>query len=317
MAEPLPVRADARPMLSVEHVAKRFGALQAVSDLTLSLQAGEILGFVGPNGAGKTTALRILGGLIKADAGVGQVMGYDLMASPRAIAARVGYMPQRLALYGDLTAAENLRFRAEVYGHARPAAAVEAAISDFDLGPFRKVQARRLSGGWARRLQLAAALIHRPSLALLDEPTAGLDADSRQDVWRRIHALAHAGGAVLVNTHDLAEAERCSIVALFSAGRVVALGDPERLTSDAPFAVMLGGGVDIGVLFERFKRHAGVIAAYPEGHRLRLLIRPGARADVRAALVAVGATAQDAQKRLEDAAFVLVQDKEASTWAAG
>jgi ABC-type multidrug transport system ATPase subunit len=302
-------------VFEVRGVGKRFGSRFVVSDLTLSLHPGEVLGFVGPNGAGKTTTLRILAGLLKADTGGGQVLGHDLMEDRRLVGASVGYMPQRLALYAELTVAENLRFRADVYGLAPPKRAVDAAIEDFDLGPFRAVQAGRLSGGWARRLQLAAALIHRPSLVLLDEPTAGLDADSRQDVWRRIQEIAHAGGSVVINTHDLAEAERCATVALFSAGKVVALGDPARLTRQAPFEAFLVGGVEVRDLLARFKAAPGVIASYPEGHRLRLLARPGACAALRAEVAAFGASLEETPKRLEDAAFVLVHDPEAKTWA--
>ncbi|MDR3512850.1 MAG: ABC transporter ATP-binding protein [Caulobacteraceae bacterium] len=315
MVEPgAPAPASDAPVLDVRGVGKRFGARYVVSDLTLALHPGEVLGFVGPNGAGKTTSLRILAGLLKADQGAGQVLGRDLMGDRRAVAASVGYMPQRLALYGELTVAENLRFRADVYGLASPRAAVEAAIDDFDLGPYRKLKAGRLSGGWARRLQLAAALIHRPSLVLLDEPTAGLDAESKQDVWRRILEIAHDGGSVVINTHDLAEAERCTTVALFSAGRVLARGDPARLVLHAPFEAMVIAGGDVRALLARFETAPGVIAASPEGHGLRLLVRPGAGEAIRAEAAAVGARAEDTRKRLEDAAFVLVHDPEAKSW---
>ncbi len=305
----------AASVLAVHGVGKRFGSRFVVQDLSLSLHPGEVLGFVGPNGAGKTTSLRILAGLIKADTGGGKVLGHDLMGDRRIVGASVGYMPQRLALYGELTVAENLRFRAEVYGMAQPVAAVAAAIDDFELGDYRNQRAGRLSGGWARRLQLAAALIHRPSLVLLDEPTAGLDADSRQDVWRRIQDIAYAGGSVVINTHDLAEAERCTTVALFSAGRVLAIGDPARLTQKAPFDALLAGGPPIRDLFDRFRSEKGVIAAYPEGHRLRLLVRPGASEAIRREASAFGADIDTVPKRLEDAAFVLVHDPEAKSWS--
>ena len=302
------------PVLEARGVGKRFGQRFVVSDLTLALHSGEVLGFVGPNGAGKTTALRILAGLLKADVGGGQVLGRDLMGDRRAVGALVGYMPQRLALYGELSVAENLRFRADVYGLASPKAAVEAAMEDFDLTPFAKLQAGRLSGGWARRLQLAAAMIHRPSLVLLDEPTAGLDADSKQDVWRRILDIAHRGGSVVINTHDLGEAERCTSVALFSAGRVLARGDPARLVRRAPFEALLVVGGDVRDLMARFEGAAGVIAASPEGHGLRLLVRPDACAAIEAAARAAGARLEDTHKRLEDAALVLTHDPEAKSW---
>ena len=130
------------------------------------------------------------------------------------ICERAGYMSQALSLYADLSVFENLRFRAQVYGLNSPRAAAEAAIVEFELAEFARIAAGRLSGGWARRLQLAAALIHSPRLVFLDEPTAGLDAAARHDVWRRIGSLAAAGAGVIVSTHDLAEAERCSYAVL-------------------------------------------------------------------------------------------------------
>jgi ABC-2 type transport system ATP-binding protein len=295
-------------IVSVRGLAKRFGHRSAIVDVSLALTPGEVLGFVGPNGAGKTTTLRILAGLLRADSGQGQVLGHDIMASGRAVGRLVGYMPQRLALYGELSVAENLRFRAEVYELSDPKRAVVAAIEDFDLGPFRTQRASSLSGGWARRLQLAAALIHRPSLILLDEPTAGLDAESRQDVWRRIAGLAARGDSVIINTHDLAEAEQCGRVALFSRGRVLALGDPHILAEAAPFKAVLLGGGDAHRAAHLFDAMDGVMATYVQGQRLRVLMRPGDLVMVRARAQAAGLQAEDTSKRLEDAAFVLVRE---------
>jgi len=216
-------------------------------------------------------------------------------------------VPQRLALYGDLSVLENLRFRAEVYELRDPGRAAADALEDFELGPFRRQRASSLSGGWARRLQLAAALIHKPSLALLDEPTTGLDAESRQDVWRRIAAIAARGGSVVINTHDLADAEQCSRVALFSRGRVLAEGEPRALAESAPFEAVLVGGGDAHPIAHQFDAMDAVLATYVQGRRLRVLIRPGARAAVDARAGAAGLTVEPTQNRLEDAAYVLVR----------
>jgi ABC-2 type transport system ATP-binding protein len=295
-------------ILSVRGLAKRFGGRAAVVDVSLDLTAGEVVGFVGPNGAGKTTTLRILAGLLRADAGSGHVLGHDVMAAGRSVGRLVGYMPQRLALYPDLTVAENLRFRASVYELANPGLAAAAAIEDFDLAPFRGQQAAKLSGGWARRLQLAAALIHRPALALLDEPTAGLDTESRQDVWRRIARLASQGGSVIINTHDLADAEQCTRVALFSGGRVLALGEPRTLAATAPFEAVLVEGGDAHNAAHLFDDRPGVVATYVEGRRLRVLFRPEAKADVLGRARAAGHGVEMSPTRLEDTAFVLAKE---------
>jgi len=292
-------------VLAVRSLSKRFGATIAIRDISLELHAGQVLGFVGPNGAGKTTTLRILAGLLRADTGEGQVLGHDIMTAHGLVSECVGYMPQRLALYPELTVAQNLRFRADVYGLRDPGAAVEAAIEDFELTPYRRRRATNLSGGWARKLQLAAALIHQPGLVLLDEPTAGLDAESRLDVWRRILALAREGASVVINTHDLVEAEQCTTIALFSQGEILARGDPDALTKAAPFLTVMLCDAEVDRLAAPVRELAGVIAAFPQGQRLRVLVTPDSLDAVRGLAASAGARIEETHKRLEDAAFVI------------
>jgi ABC-2 type transport system ATP-binding protein len=191
-------------LVAVEGITQRYGPRIAVEKLSLMLRAGEVFGLVGANGGGKTTTLRILAGILKPDQGRGRVLGFDVMHDAKEIRERVGYMSQRFSLYGDLSVFENLRFRAELYGLKRPRAAAENAIDCFKLREYARSPSAQLSGGWARRLQLAAALIHSPKLVLLDEPTAGLDVTSRQQVWRHIGRLAASRIGVVVSTHDLA-----------------------------------------------------------------------------------------------------------------
>ncbi|HLK23273.1 MAG TPA: ABC transporter ATP-binding protein [Caulobacteraceae bacterium] len=300
--------ATATEVLSVRSIAKRFQGRPAVVDVSLDLAPGEVVGFVGPNGAGKTTTLRILAGLLRADAGSGHVLGHDLMASGRSVGKLVGYMPQRLALYPDLSVLENLRFRASVYELPNPKRAAEETIEDFELAPYARQQARSLSGGWARRLQLAATLIHRPALVLLDEPTAGLDAESRQDVWRRIAALSGQGDSLIINTHDLADAEQCTRVALFQHGRVLALGEPRALANAAPFEAAFVEGGDAHRAAQRFDSLDGVVATYVQGQGLRVLFRHETREGVIAHAEAAGLKAALSPVRLEDAAFVLAKE---------
>ena len=213
---------DREPMVAVENISKRYGRRTAVAGVTLTLRAGEICGFVGANGGGKTTTLRMLAGILKPDGGRGRVLGFDLVRESAKIRERVGYMSQRLSLYAELSVFENLRFRADIYGLKYPGRAAEAAIGEFGLAPWARSPAGSLSGGWARRLQLAASVVHLPPLVLLDEPTAGLDPSARQEVWRRVEGLAAAGAGVIVSTHDSAEAERCSRAAVFVDGQIVA-----------------------------------------------------------------------------------------------
>ncbi|HZD28041.1 MAG TPA: ABC transporter ATP-binding protein, partial [Xanthobacteraceae bacterium] len=232
-------------LVAVDNISKCYGRTTAVAGVTLTLWAGEICGFVGANGAGKTTALRMLAGILKPDGGGGHILGFALQREAADIRERVGYMSQRLSLYGELSVFENLRFRAAVYGLRNPRASANAAICDFDLVRWAHSPAASLSGGWARRLQLAASLLHSPQLVLLDEPTAGLDAAARQEVWRRVEGLAAAGAGVIVCTHDLAEAERCSHTAFFANGQVVAAGAPAVIAAGSPTAVFLLSGSDV------------------------------------------------------------------------
>jgi ABC-type multidrug transport system ATPase subunit len=259
------------PVVDVAEVTKRYGRRTAIAKLTLAVRPGEVLGLMGANGGGKTTTLRILAGILKPDEGQGQVLGFDLQRGANLIRQRVGYMSQRSSLYADLSVFENLRFRAEVYGLDRPKLAAEAAILDFGLTEYARSAARRLSGGWARRLQLAAALIHSPTLILLDEPTAGLDATSRHEVWGRIGQLADARAGIVISTHDLAEAERCSRAVLLSEGRIVASGTPEQIARSAPALAFLVSGTNARLLAPVMEAVPGVIASYPQGPSLRVV----------------------------------------------
>jgi ABC-2 type transport system ATP-binding protein len=268
-------------LVAVYDLSKRYGRTTAVAGVTLALWSGEICGFIGANGAGKTTILRMLAGILKPDGGGGQVLGFDLQREVAAIRERVGYMSQRLSLYAELSVFENLRFRAAVYGLRNPHTAAEAAILEFGLVPWARSPAGSLSGGWARRLQLAASLLHSPRLVLLDEPTAGLDAAARQEVWRRVERLAAGGAGVILCTHDLVEAERCSLVAVFANGQVVAAGAPAEIAAGSRVAVFLLCGTDVRRLAKDVTAVAGVVVSCPQGEGLRVVADPLAELDLR------------------------------------
>jgi ABC-2 type transport system ATP-binding protein len=288
-------------LVAVRDVAKRYGHRMAVESLDLHLCAGEVFGLVGANGGGKTTTLRILAGILKPDRGRGRVLSLDLTNEASEIRKHIGYMSQRLSLYSDLTVYQNLRFRADVYGVQNPGVTVANTIRDFELEPFARTRARQLSGGWARRLQLAAALIHSPKLIFLDEPTAGLDTASRHEVWRRIERMAARGAGVIVSSHDLAEAERCSRAALLSEGQVVAAGTPDEIARDAPAAAFLLSGADARRLQELIDRTAGVIASYPQGASLRIVANSEAEAALNSLASTHNLNLSRAAMRLEDA----------------
>jgi ABC-2 type transport system ATP-binding protein len=227
MNTPEPTDGDTGLAVDVTGLGKNFGSKVALAHFSLRLDRGQIYGAVGANGGGKTTALRILAGLLPADAGWGRVLGVDLRAHPDRLRARVGYMTQHHSLYRDLTVEENLLARARVYSVADPRRRVVRLLDEYGLERFARERVGRLSGGWMRRAQFAAALVPSPRLLLLDEPTAGLDLPTSQQLWASVAELAAAGVTVLVSTHDLSEANRCNMIGLFVEGEIVADGAVE------------------------------------------------------------------------------------------
>jgi ABC-2 type transport system ATP-binding protein len=222
--------------VAADGLVVRFGALTAVDGVSLEIQRGEVFGLLGPNGAGKTTTLRVLTTLLAADAGVASVAGYDVRGDSLSVRASIGYVPQALSADGALTAAENLDFYARVTGvpRAQRASRIAAAVEAMELEPMLDRLARTFSGGMLRRLEIATALLNRPEVLFLDEPTVGLDPTARALVWDRVHALrAEAGTTVVVTTHMMEEAERhCDRLAIMDGGRIVALGTPGELLAE-------------------------------------------------------------------------------------
>jgi ABC-2 type transport system ATP-binding protein len=216
------------PAIEVRDLVRRFGAFTAVDHVGFAVARGEIFGLLGPNGAGKSTIFRMLCGLLRPSGGSARVAGLDLMRAPAAARARIGYMAQRFSLYGELTVAENLAFFARVYGldRAGQAAAIADALDRFELGEVRASVAGALPLGVKQRLALAAALLHRPDILFLDEPTSGVDPLARRAFWARIGALAEAGVTVLVTSPFMDEAEYCDRLGIVSAGKLIATDTP-------------------------------------------------------------------------------------------
>ena len=212
-------------------LSKRFGTFQAVDGVTLDVQEGEIFGFLGANGAGKSTTIRMICGLLRPSAGSAHVLGIDVGTHPEEVKKRIGYMSQRFSLYDDLTVRANLRFYGGVYGlRGRGLAEREAwAVETAGLQGKEDTLTRDLAGGWKQRLALACAVLHRPRVVFLDEPTSGVDPLSRRRFWRLIDAMSEDGVTVFVTTHYLDEAEHCHRLALIHAGRLTALGTVAEL----------------------------------------------------------------------------------------
>jgi drug efflux transport system ATP-binding protein len=219
--------------VDIRQLTRRFGALTAVSGLTLQIARGEVFGLLGPNGSGKTTTIRMLCGLLDPSEGTASVAGLDVRSQAERVKLRIGYMSQRFGLYEDLTVAENLEFYGGIYGLTGRARTERTAQVVGFLGISGRLGqlAAQLSGGWKQRLALGCALLHQPPVLFLDEPTAGVDPAARRNFWRAIHDLAAGGTTVLVTTHYMDEAERCDRLAMMSLGHLIALGSPAEVAA--------------------------------------------------------------------------------------
>lgn len=217
--------------VEAEGLTRRFGDFVAVDHVTLQVEPGEVFGFLGPNGSGKTTTIRMLCGLIAPSEGVGRVLGFDIGRESEAIKARIGYMSQKFSLYPDLRVRENLGFYADVYGVPRRerAARIAELVAMAGLSGREGELTANLSGGWKQRLALACALVHRPQMLFLDEPTGGVDPEARRAFWDLIYQLAQQGVTAFVTTHYMDEAEHCNRIGLMNGGRLVALDTPAGL----------------------------------------------------------------------------------------
>ncbi len=244
--------------IDVHGMTKRFGSLVAVDAIDLQVRRGEICGFLGPNGSGKTTFIRMLCGLLRADAGRGTCLGHDVITQSEAVKLEVGYMTQRFSFWEDLTIAENLDFVARVYGARDRRQAVQESLERLGLDRRRNQLAGQLSGGWKQRLALAACLIHRPKLLLLDEPTAGVDPKARRDFWEEIHQLADQGLTFLIVTHYMDEAERCHRLAYMLYGKLLAFGTAEEVIERANITTWSVSGPGLAGLAERLRILPGV-----------------------------------------------------------
>jgi ABC-2 type transport system ATP-binding protein len=258
------------PAIDVTGITKSFDGKVVVNNLTLTVNRGEIYGFLGPNGSGKTTFIRMLCGLLRPDSGSGTCLGLDVIADAERIKTRVGYMAQRFSLYGDLTVRENLDFTARVYAIPDRSRAVEEMIERMSLGPYASRLAQDLSGGWKQRLALASSLIHGPELLLLDEPTAGVDPKARRDFWDEVHELAGQGLTALISTHYMDEAERCHRLAYIAYGDLLAKGTVEEVVAGRGLATWEISGPGLYALAAKIKSLPGVEQAAHFGNTLHV-----------------------------------------------
>ncbi len=303
-------------------LTKRFGDLTAVDHLDLNVPRSLVYGFLGPNGSGKTTAIRMLCGLLTPTEGAAQVLGHQVPGDADKLKPKIGYMTQRFSLYGDLTVQENLQFIADIYSYPRSdrRSRVDDLIDRYDLAKQRKQFASTMSGGQRQRLALACAVLNRPELLLLDEPTSAVDPSSRRDFWEKLFALADAGTTILVSTHYMDEAERCHRLAILDHGRKVADGPPSELQASTGMSIVEIETENTFAAQTKLKNLAEVRSVTQLGIKLRVLIpetvsEPLALVDRTLSAAGINAKSALVSASLEDV-FVAVTEKERRLGAA-
>jgi ABC-2 type transport system ATP-binding protein len=258
--------------IRVSGLTRTFGDTTALDDLSFSIGKGELFGFIGPDGAGKTTLFRILTTLLRPGKGTATVEGFDTVKDYIKLRKILGYMPGRFSLYPDLTVEENLRFFAGIF-KTTPEANMEL-VSDIysQIEPFRDRKAGKLSGGMKQKLALSCALIHRPEVLILDEPTTGVDAVSRVEFWEMLARLRKTGITVVVSTPYMDEASRCDRVALIQKGRIMSIDTPEAIRKNYGRKLFAVEGRDTYRLLADLRRFKGTRSAFPFGQQIHLAL---------------------------------------------
>lgn len=261
--------------IEVKDISKSYDKVKALNHVSLDVQRGEIFGLIGPDGAGKTTLFKILVTLLNADAGSALVDGLDVVADYRKVRARVGYMPGKFSLYPDLTIEENMEFFATLFGVTVEQNYDLVAPIYKQIEPFKKRRAGRLSGGMKQKLALSCALIHKPSVLFLDEPTTGVDAVSRSEFWDMLHSLREQGLSILVSTPYMDEASRCNRIALCNNGRILDIDSPQNMVKKFDGELYGIKAQDMYGLLKSLREENNIANCYTAGEYHHLLAGSG------------------------------------------
>jgi ABC-2 type transport system ATP-binding protein len=262
------------PAIDVLDLTKSFPGVLAADRLSFQANAGEVFGLVGPDGAGKTTTLRMLAGVLTPDSGSASVAGCDIVQDPEGVKTHISYMPQRFGLYEDLTVDENIRFYADIFGISRLEREQRARqlLEAAGMSPFGNRLSGKLSGGMKQKLGLVCALIHRPRVILLDEPTNGVDPVSRRDFWHILYSLLREGIAIVMSTAYLDEAERCHRVALLHQGHILFCDAPSNLKMNLRGAVVAMASKEPRRLQEALATAEGILNVVLTASGVRLIV---------------------------------------------
>lgn len=294
--------------LDVQGLTKRFGKFTAVDHVSFTVQPGEVIGYLGPNGSGKTTTIRMLCGLITPTEGTAKIMGIDVVQNPEGIKPHIGYMSQKFSLYDDLTVQENLEFYAGVYDvpEREEKERIQAVLQMAGLESRRQQLTGELSGGWRQRLALGSAMLHRPPLLFLDEPTSGVDPVARREFWDLIYQFAAQGTTIFITTHYMDEAEHCNRVGFMYRSKLLAFDTPRALKT----TYLHGAAWDLDVnplleTVEQLSAMDGVAQASLHGDRAHVIIDPDkwTMQQLKKELAAKGSTVQSietVESNLED-----------------
>jgi drug efflux transport system ATP-binding protein len=267
-AAPLAAGSASSAAVEVEGVAKKFAATVALDDVSFTVNRAELFGFIGPDGAGKTTLFRILTTLLTPDQGHARVLGHDVVRDLWTLRARVGYMPGRFSLCPDLSVDENLRFFASVFGTTVEREYQQIAPIYSQLEPFRDRRAAALSGGMKQKLALCCALVHRPDILFLDEPTTGVDAVSRREFWDLLGTFKQAGMTIVVSTPYMDEADRCDRVALIQGGRLLAIDTPRAIAASFDRPLFAVRAADRYHALQALREYPQTHSVYPFGETM-------------------------------------------------
>ncbi len=260
--------------IEIEGISRSYGNVHALKDISMRVEPGEIFGLIGPDGAGKTTLFRIMTTLMLPDSGTGTVCGLDIVKDCSRLRRIIGYMPGRFSLYQDLSVRENLDYFATLFGTTVKDNYENIKEIYSQIEPFRDRRAGKLSGGMKQKLALCCALVHRPSVLFLDEPTTGVDAVSRKDFWTMLSRIKSSGITVFVSTPYMDEAERCDRLALIRDGSLIGMGTPEEIVAGYPLRLLAVKGKNMYQVLKTLRRTEGVMSCFSFGDSLHVAYNP-------------------------------------------